>query len=142
MKITLKQRDAAFAMTPLREANSLNDLELIAQLKAGLSDYKPNGLVTIEITKEKMFDLYTKMSRLQEGHSAGFAESIMTSEGDYKSLLEQIIEGATIEAYLGEEVEKPFTWLAEKVTEWRTNFELMGQQDIQANLQFLESLPI
>jgi hypothetical protein len=135
MKITLKHRDAAFAMTPLREANSLTDLVLLKQLKDGLEEYTPSALVTIEIEKEKMFELYTRMSGLREGHSARFADSIMTSDGAYKSLFEQISEGAMA----GNE---DFIWLAQKVTEWRTNFEIMGQQDIDANLSFLQNLPI
>jgi|688.fasta_scaffold914707_2 hypothetical protein len=135
MKITLKHRDAAFAMTPLREANSLTDLVLLKQLKDGLENYAASALVTIEIEKEKMFELYTRMSGLREGHSARFADSIMTSDGAYKSLFEQISEGAMA----GNE---DFIWLAQKVTEWRTNFEIMGQQDIDANLSFLQNLPI
>jgi len=135
MQITLKHKDAAFAMTPLREANSLTDLALLQQLKEGLENYEPTALVTIQIEKEKMYDLYTRMSGLREGHSAGFADSIMTSDGDYKSLFIQISEGAMA----GNE---DFIWLAQKVTEWRTNFEIMGQQDIDANLSFLQNLPI
>jgi hypothetical protein len=135
MKITLKHRDAAFAMTPLREANSLTDLVLLKQLKDGLEEYTPSALVTIEIEKEKMFELYTRMSGLREGHSARFADSIMTSDGAYKSLIDQITAGAMA----GNE---DFIWLAQKVTEWRTNFEIMGQQDIDANLSFLQNLPI
>jgi hypothetical protein len=135
MLITLKHLDIAFAMTPLREANSLSDLLIVTQLKAALASYKPTAQASIEISKERLLDLYRRLSSLQEGYSNQYAESIMSDSEGYTGLQNQIMKGAMA----GNE---EFIWLAEQVTAWRQNFITMAAQEIQSNLDFLHNLPI
>jgi hypothetical protein len=135
MKISLKQKDIAFAMSPLREDRSFNDLLLLKQIKEKLTPYEPETVVEIEIEKERLFAIYQRISSEREGLSAAIAESIMESDEDYVGLADQI--GA--KAQTGDE---DFIWLYQQVTAWRTNFQALVTETIQQNLNFLESLPL
>lgn len=133
MIINLKKKDLAFAMTPVREDNSLSDFTLVQNIKVVLTDYQPEDVVSVAISKERLFSIYQKISNLQEGYATPYSESITKGDAQYAGLNQQIAEKCA----LGDE---EFIWLAQKVQAWRANYVKMAQEAIEANLSFIQSI--
>lgn len=135
INVTLKQRDAAFAMQPLAERKSTDDLTLLKQLKTGLANYTPTALITVQVTSEDLYRLYTIMANKANGLTAGISDSIMNDSEGYTGLLHQL----TTQAQQGN------TAAIEALTrigEFRANYETMITQVVDASLQYLQNLDV
>jgi hypothetical protein len=135
MKITLSKRNAAFAMSPIREGDKLSDVAIVRQLKEQLADYQPDAPIQIEIPATRFFQLYQAMSSLREIHSAEIADSIMAGSETVPPLAAQI-QAAVLAG------DEEAIWLAEQITQWQTTFYRLREEDIQNNLNWLNQIEL
>ena len=148
MQLTFKKKHLAFAMSPIRIANSLTDYGLAAQLKTALTGYEAllpdlsnsetsndHEQVTITITPERFMQIYQHISNMPEGMTTIFAEDIMEDGEGFTGLKNQVLAGCVAQ-------DADFLLIAESIQAIKDSHVTTFNQHISANLSFIQVLDI